>query len=98
MCLSNTRSDFAENTQKTQKNVPARTRYIIRILSAPRNKRRYNTASELPPGDPSHVRVLKATFHRGMQHFFARVRGFCFFCILGEGFSGFEKYVVGLWS
>ncbi len=26
-----------------------------------------------------------------------RVRGFCFFCILGEGFSGFEKYVVGLW-
>ena len=20
-----------------------------------------------------------------------------FFCILGEGFSGFEKYVVGLW-
>ena len=66
MYLSITRSDFAENTQKTQKNVPARTRYIIRILSAPRNKRRYNTASELPPEDEERVAI------RGRNIFYAR--------------------------
>ena len=92
MYLSITRRDFAENTQKTQKNVPARTRYIIRILSAPRNKRRYNTASELPPGDPSHVRVLGATCHRGTQHFFTRARGFVFLYFLAKSLYTYERY------
>jgi hypothetical protein len=75
-----------------QKNVlPARARDIYHpsYTFSSTQYRRYNTASALPPGDPktSHVRALKATFHRGTHHFFfARVisRGFCFFCILDE--------------
>ena len=94
-----------------QKNVlPARARDIYHpsYTFSSAQYRRYNTASELPPGgDPSQrVRVLKATFHhwgRDIFFFCARViiRGFCFFCILDESrvSVGFEKLcvTVGLW-
>jgi hypothetical protein len=72
-----------------QKNVlPARARDIYHpsYTFSSTQYRRYNTASALPPGDPktSHVRALKATFHRGTHHFFfcALVGVFVFFVFL----------------